>query len=274
MGLLPVQPSPLARRLFWHVLAIGSGTVTRTSVEGHWAKAGAQLIWIKSGRGEFHLEPETLQLRPGPVCWVFSTRRRRRWSTDKSFVVSSIRFGGPSLEAWLEEFDAARRPEIHLARPALVQRVQERLARLVKQRRAGWELEVHLTLSALLWQLLLTRKSPTPAEAHLPAPILKVLEAVAANPDRPWKAAELAVIAGVSYSHLRHVFHDSLHESVHHHLQQKRVDRARRLLAKGELSVKQVAEKLQFGNESYFSRFFKTQTGISPRDYRKHAGLI
>jgi len=35
----------------------------------------------------------------------------------------------------------------------------------------------------------------------------------------------------------------------------------------------QVSERLQFGNEFYFSNFFKAETGESPTQFRQHLGL-
>lgn len=272
-----VQPSPIARRLLWHVLAIGWGTVPNRHRVGQarsFAKAGAQIAWIKSGHGELHLPAGSFQLRPGPMFWMFSTQRPRSWTSAKSFVASSIRFSGPNLEAWLEELDAARRPEIHLSRPALIYDTLEKLLRLVRGQPADWEMKVHRVLSAMLEQLLVNRKPLLAASKRLPEPVTRVFDAVEAEPDRAWKASDLAPIAGVSYSRLRSLFRNSAQESVHAFLQQRRLDRARLLLAQGELNVKQIAEKLHFGSEFYFSRFFKAHTGASPGHFRKHAELL
>jgi DNA-binding IclR family transcriptional regulator/AraC-like DNA-binding protein len=46
-------------------------------------------------------------------------------------------------------------------------------------------------------------------------------------------------------------------------------DRARRLLRKTRLSVKEIAFQLGFDNQNYFSRTFKTHVGLSPLEYRQ-----
>ncbi len=43
---------------------------------------------------------------------------------------------------------------------------------------------------------------------------------------------------------------------------------AKRLLAHSDLSVEQVCEQINFQDASYFSRFFKRETGESPRSFR------
>ncbi|MGH8964829.1 MAG: helix-turn-helix domain-containing protein, partial [Actinomycetes bacterium] len=46
---------------------------------------------------------------------------------------------------------------------------------------------------------------------------------------------------------------------------------AKRLLAHTDLTAAQVAERLCFDNPSYFGRFFKRETGVSPGEFRRHA---
>lgn len=45
--------------------------------------------------------------------------------------------------------------------------------------------------------------------------------------------------------------------------------RAEKLLIEPGISIREAAKMLNFTNEFYFSRFFKTNTGNSPRDYRQ-----
>jgi AraC-like DNA-binding protein len=96
-----------------------------------------------------------------------------------------------------------------------------------------------------------------------------VLNAVLADPARPWRAAELAGIAGVSYSGLRAQFRDAQHESLHDFLRRTRLDQARVLLADERLSVKEIASRLQFSSEFYFSHWFRRNTEITPSHFRR-----
>ncbi len=49
----------------------------------------------------------------------------------------------------------------------------------------------------------------------------------------------------------------------------KKIDLAKKLLINTNLSVKQIAQKLCFTDEYYFSNIFKTKVGVSPSAYRK-----
>jgi AraC-like DNA-binding protein len=106
--------------------------------------------------------------------------------------------------------------------------------------------------------------------AELPVPMVRVLNAISANPARDWKALELASVAKISYSGLRTLFHASGHGTIHQHIQRARLDQARLLLADKRLSIKDVAAQLNFSSEFYFSHFFRHHTGITPTEFRQH----
>ncbi len=50
---------------------------------------------------------------------------------------------------------------------------------------------------------------------------------------------------------------------------QLRIERAKKLLKSSEMSLKEIAENVGYGDVSYFSRSFKEHEGISPSAYRK-----
>ena len=49
----------------------------------------------------------------------------------------------------------------------------------------------------------------------------------------------------------------------------KRMENAKSLLSGTDMSVSDISESLGFDDPLYFSRVFKKNTGISPREYRK-----
>ena len=53
-----------------------------------------------------------------------------------------------------------------------------------------------------------------------------------------------------------------------------RIEQAKRLLLRADLSVGEVAEECGFEDESYFVRFFKKNVGITPGAYRKRFAIL
>ena len=134
----------------------------------------------------------------------------------------------------------------------------------------GWERQVHVVITNVLGRLLMLRSLLDSPHAELPVPVVRVLNAIASDPFRDWKAKELATVAKVSYSGLRALFHGLKQGTIHQHIQRARLDQARLLLADERLSVKDVAAQLNFSSEFYFSHFFRYGAGMSPSEFRQH----
>jgi two-component system response regulator YesN len=49
----------------------------------------------------------------------------------------------------------------------------------------------------------------------------------------------------------------------------RRLNTSMYLLKNTELNIKQIAEKLEFNNSNYFSRVFKKQFDMTPREFKE-----
>ncbi|MBE6971655.1 MAG: helix-turn-helix domain-containing protein [Ruminococcaceae bacterium] len=52
-------------------------------------------------------------------------------------------------------------------------------------------------------------------------------------------------------------------------ISQRRIKAAQKLLLSGDLPISSIAEQVGFSDYNYFTRIFKSITGVSPRDFRK-----
>ena len=270
--LIFVDPSPIARRLLWHLFSIGSRRVVAADRHERFEKPGAHMFWVQSGAGELEYKSSRSELKRGKSVWLVDMSQPRTYlpAPEKHLTITGFRFGGPGLEFWHEEIRNEDNAEFVLEDFRIVTRIQAELLRLVRRRPTGWEWQVHLRITELLGMLLMTRKLLDSPHAELPAPVVRVLNAIAANPVRDWKAKELAVVGKVSYSGLRAAFQKSGQGTIHEHIQRARLDQARLLLADKRLSIKDVSGQLSFSSEFYFSHFFRHHTGMTPTDFRQH----
>jgi AraC-like DNA-binding protein len=267
-----VEPSPIARRLLWHLFSIGSRRVIQADHHVPFEKPGAHLFWVQSGEGELDQASGRFPLRSGRKVWLVDMSKPRTYlpAPKKHLTITGLRFGGPGLEFWHEEISKDNKPEFIVEDFGFVRRTYNELLRLVRRRPAGWEWQVHVVITNILGKLLMSRNLLVSPQAELPAPIVRVLNAISSNPHRDWKARELASVGKVSYSLLRALFHSAKQGTIHENIQRARLDQARLLLADTRLSVKDVAAQLSFSDEFYFSHFFRRQTGMSPTKYRQH----
>lgn len=85
--------------------------------------------------------------------------------------------------------------------------------------------------------------------------------------------SDLASDVGVHPVHLAATFRRRFGVTVGEYVRERRVERARRMLAEGKRSITEIAFDLGFANPSHFSRVFSAYTGATPLEYRKlHIG--
>lgn len=80
---------------------------------------------------------------------------------------------------------------------------------------------------------------------------------------------EIAAALGVSYSNFRKLFKEYTGISPALYQQDLRLQRAKELLSTTQLSIKEIAYRLNFDSPDYFSAKFKSKTGHRPSEYRK-----
>ncbi len=98
-------------------------------------------------------------------------------------------------------------------------------------------------------------------------PVLGIVNNEIGN--RALDISRLCEIIGVSEVYLRKLFRHSLGVGPNAYIQQRRIEKATRLLRESNLSLIAIAEKCGFLNQYYFHRIFKKLIGTTPLTYRK-----
>ena len=78
---------------------------------------------------------------------------------------------------------------------------------------------------------------------------------------------EIAALAGISVSKLKLLFREK-GGAVHCFIRLK-IERAKQMMQEGEMNLSEIADALGFASLHYFSRTFKTVTGVSPSQFRQ-----
>lgn len=76
---------------------------------------------------------------------------------------------------------------------------------------------------------------------------------------------------GYSANYLGNIFKNAYSISVNDYINQRRVQQARRLIDETALHIYEIAFRVGFSDQNYFSRIFKKYTGLSPREYRENS---
>jgi len=123
--------------------------------------------------------------------------------------------------------------------------------------------------AALAIHLLNRHSSASPPREHITGGLSgrrlkQVLSYIEDNLDRNLTLPEIASIAGLSISHCKSTFRESVGQPVHRYVIQRRVERARELLRQGGQSISQIALETGFAHQSHLAYHMRRVLGVSP----------
>lgn len=99
--------------------------------------------------------------------------------------------------------------------------------------------------------------------------IAKAKAQIEQNPQHSVTIPELAEYCGISPTYFKTIFKDCYGVQPHRYLTQRRLEEAKELLAKTDMSIAHIAEQLGFVSSSRFAETFKKEYGFLPSAYRK-----
>jgi AraC family transcriptional regulator len=97
----------------------------------------------------------------------------------------------------------------------------------------------------------------------------QVISYIEDNLESDLSLAEIAVVAGISVSHLKTLFRQSTGTPVHQYVLRRRVERAKLLLQDRTLSIAQVAFAAGFAHQSHLARHMRRILGMTPAAARR-----
>ncbi|WP_405108939.1 helix-turn-helix domain-containing protein [Paenibacillus sp. FSL K6-1217] len=83
--------------------------------------------------------------------------------------------------------------------------------------------------------------------------------------------SRLAEYSGMSASYLSQLFKKETGTAISDYIQQQRIDEAKRLMELPGITLSDIATRLHFNDQSYFTKVFKKYTGLTPRQYKQHS---
>jgi AraC family transcriptional regulator len=97
----------------------------------------------------------------------------------------------------------------------------------------------------------------------------QVISYIECNLSQSISLDDIAGVAGLSVSHFKSLFRESVGMPAHQYLIRRRVERAKSLLADGKLSISQIAFDTGFAHQSHLARHMRRVLGISPKALRE-----
>jgi AraC family transcriptional regulator len=144
---------------------------------------------------------------------------------------------------------------------------------------SGWQMgSLYGDLMAMSLSIALVKKYnhfatiPAPMRGGLSrANLRNVMAYIDANLERDLRLEELAAVAGISVFHFARSFRESLGQTPHQYIVQKRIQQAKLLLARPEWSMGQIASAVGLTSAGRFAKIFRAVTGASPTEWRQRS---
>ena len=178
-----------------------------------------------------------------------------------------IKLSGDDVGELLMRYPLPRNLPFRTSDPAVVSRCIGSIGDELAQMRAGYLDKCRMLIESMLIDLYRDYTSgdrPT-TEQRLDALRGRLIS----DCERHWTLADIAAIAGYSPSRLSCLYKKRFGVSPIDDIIDRRIERARLLLLHGAMTVEEVSERTGFTSIYYFSRTFKSRTGISPTAFIK-----
>lgn len=241
------------------------------------AHGHAELCLLIEGRCRFSLAQQGAILESGDlvVCpagfshaEAFVTR-----NTDYRLVWWSLNDDDPSVHVTRYSGRDGFAFDHRMSLTALPAEPRRRLARLREWAVSDQSMPIDGLREALLTlALALFRRAIDGGSAPMDTREVVVQRAIAyvqAHGERSLSLAEVAGAVHVSPNYLTSLFRSVTGKSLGRFIADERMQRAREVLESTELTIKEVAARLGFGDAYAFSRAFKTFSGQSPSQWRE-----
>ncbi len=235
---------------------------------------GFALLYISSGQGTLESESRfSAVVEPGHAFLLFpKVWHRYTPNPETGWHEHWIGFDGEIARQWLKhKFISPKKPIVKINAEDTVMATFNRVMQAIRANRPALQQILAGATHNLMGLVYSAQQAQPAADAQNANVIENAITRIQNEFDRELDVKLLAREFGVSYSWFRHTFAGHTGLSPHQYLLGFRLVRARSLLAETELSIKEIAMQIGFGDEFYFSRLFRQKLKLTPSQWRNRS---
>ncbi len=269
--------SPIARELWYYLRSMGRVKHPPGWKHEHHGTGGFLLHVILRGELLHEVKGRTHIARRGQACLLdlsqdVNYRVEGGARTDFFWVLLNAK----DMPRVFMELRADLDPLFPLSDLKLVVSLLRKLQEITIREPIAYEVRSSGLLTLILAELFAGR--PDLARLYNPdktkpqplsEPIRKGVDYMIRFYDLNFSVKHLAGVVGLSLHYFSRRFHQEVGKSPVAYLNHYRIEQAKKLLAKGNQSVAQIARSVGFHSQHYFSRSFRRIAGANPLAYRK-----
>lgn len=231
-----------------------------------------QLIYISKGSGYFESEScKRQQIKAGTVILLFPNE----WHTyepdkETGWFEYWVGFNGSHINNRVKNgFFSPKSPIFHLGFSSTIISLYEDTARFAQEERAGYQQVISSIVFYILGLVYYKNKNQKFNDSFAINKIDDARNIMKQEIESNISPEEIAERLGVSYSWFRKMFKQYVEVSPAQYQLNLKFLRSKELLDTTDLSITELAYKLNFETASQFSTFFRKKEGIPPLQYRK-----
>ncbi len=229
-----------------------------------------QIVYISAGKGWFEGPEESRSdIVAGDIFLLFpGVRHAYSPDTHVGWNEYWVGFSGSHVTNLYENGSiSTTEPILHIGLQQKILEDFDQIIRLCREQIPGFQ----MLLGALIYQLLAHIHSIR-LQKKISCGDNKLVDAARSimmiHAEDGIEVEDIAAEVGVSYKHLLCIFKNYTGMTPYQYFLQLRIQQAKELLSSSTLSIKEIAFRMNFENQYYFSRLFKKKTGVSPLKWR------
>jgi AraC-like DNA-binding protein len=237
------------------------------------------LVFVKRGTGRHWLDmtPYVLKknalyfLRPGQI--IVKEEAKQMWSTGVAFTPEFLALQNASLSTLplIQNYHNRHELQLTLADAAVVEDTLQKI-RTEYLQPGEWQqrmLAAHLTVLLTYLSRLYTEQFQEDDTVTIDKQVFTQFQAkINERFQQLHEVSDYASLLNISAGHLSELVKNQSGKPAIKHIHDRLVMEARRMLVHTSHPLKEIAFELGFSDASYFNRFFKRETGVTPAGYR------
>ena len=251
---------------FWEMVYIDKGEMICTADKNRFVLKSGELTFHKPN--EFHNLSGNKSIAPNVSIMTFETKSREmkyfegkifKLNSEEKALLSMLFSEGLSAFRLVDE----KNPLLQNLKkiegsPIGAEQITKNLLEifLIKLRRNKEMLTKH------------KRRSYRINGVEIPYELKAILDYLEENLDKKISVASVAEHFGKSESTVKNLFSTYQDGGIIKYFNSLKINEAKKLIREGNFNMSQIADRLGFDNPQYFSKFFRTGTGMSPSEYK------
>lgn len=224
-----------------------------------------QIIYITRGTGVFRSEKNSYEVTSGTIMLLFpgvahSYHPYPATGWDEYWVG----FMGNYPDKLLKEgIITHKNPIVNISLSDVIHSIYMSIFEEVRNQKTFYQLKIGANIMLLLAEILSNVRNQQQDSKNTSL----VNKAKFIFQEEIFGNIEIETVAqrlGVSEPHLREIFKEYVGMTPYQYYLHLKINKAKEYLSSGDLLIKEIAYKLSFEDQYYFSKLFKKKTGISP----------